>query len=442
MRKLAVGQSIVFCVPEEIETKIREVTETQDTGRPICVQDVLIWAIRGTWTDLSRSMPLWVTQGTTLAKQKVLWDRLMTVDETSYYNSDDENSATLGSPTAQEFLEDEAQSLEARYRPIDRTAISNTELNQEVDQEIMNRIKKRQNQFEGLNFTASTLQEEQERELAPEVEQETQIERPPPATAAQHHVDAAVKMFVRTGVLNRRSNAFRWALAETFKHTTAAKHFDINKFPCGLLVTKDYYRTIQPEVGGRPGLDNYQRSVQWVLTDRREDDSISTMIVLSPYEANKLMREIEASKFVVLHLFAPRHNKAFRPLDDLALYTIPQLPVSQVIPIRLRVELLLFSGQLYFESYTQYVDTCTFLCLAHTAAMGGSVVESDGFIDPTSHGPERDPTTILQESPVKFMKAVMTRIRRSCDSIEKTHMGRMLEGVLLDEDEIEEKEED
>lgn len=67
IRKLGTGQSVVFCVPEEIETKIREMTEATD-DQPMSVPDVLRWAIRGTWTDLSRSMPLWLAQGKTFAR--------------------------------------------------------------------------------------------------------------------------------------------------------------------------------------------------------------------------------------------------------------------------------------------------------------------------------------------------------------------------------------
>ncbi|KND91632.1 hypothetical protein TOPH_03917, partial [Tolypocladium ophioglossoides CBS 100239] len=67
MRKLGVGQSVVFCMPEEIETKVRAMA-TNTNGRPMSVEDVLEWAIRGTWADLRRSMPLWLKQGKSFAR--------------------------------------------------------------------------------------------------------------------------------------------------------------------------------------------------------------------------------------------------------------------------------------------------------------------------------------------------------------------------------------
>lgn len=66
------------------------------------------------------------------------------------------------------------------------------------------------------------------------------------------------------------------------------------------------------------------------------------------------------------------------------------------------------------------------------------VVRSDGFIDPASHSSGRNPDTIFKETPVKFLKALLTRVRRPC-GIEKTHLGKQLEGALLTEEDFEEK---
>jgi hypothetical protein len=39
----------------------------------------------------------------------------------------------------------------------------------------------------------------------------------------------------------------------------------------------------------------------------------------------------------------------------------------------------------------------------------------------------------LQSSPVEFLKVFITNMRRDCQSIAKTHMGRILDGGLLEE---------
>tara|TARA_R110002003_G_scaffold1624_3_gene23302 strand:- start:1338 stop:1988 length:651 start_codon:yes stop_codon:yes gene_type:complete len=62
LQKLGHGQSVTFIVPEEIATKIRELT-AKTVDNPITVDDVISWSISETWQDLKRSMPLWAVQG-------------------------------------------------------------------------------------------------------------------------------------------------------------------------------------------------------------------------------------------------------------------------------------------------------------------------------------------------------------------------------------------
>jgi hypothetical protein len=62
MRKLGKGQSLVFCVPDEIRVKIIECTrKPQDST--LEVADIVRWAISESMSDLKRNMPLWASQG-------------------------------------------------------------------------------------------------------------------------------------------------------------------------------------------------------------------------------------------------------------------------------------------------------------------------------------------------------------------------------------------
>ena len=431
MRKLGIGQSVAFCVPEEIETKIREMTGNLQE-RPISVPDVLTWAIRGTWVDLRRSMPLWFTQGQTFARQKVLWDRARVSN----------GKALVKGSLAQEFLEEESQNLEARYRYRSREQNQQTldcASGSDGDVSILKKIAQRCNLYEGLETSSSGLQEEQERELAPEIEQERQLERPAAAEPAVHRLHPDVEYFVNTGRIEalEESDAFMLAF-DIFKATTASQHMNMDSFPRALIATREFEQTVKrPRMTGSC-MDSYLRPVQWVLMGRGEDGGTSTMVIISPYEANKLMQKIQASKFVSLHLFAPRINQGFRPLDHLGLYAIPA-NLEHPTPLHLRIELMLFAGQPYFCSFQQYVEVCKYLCLAHKAESGDGSVGADGFIDPSSHGPARDPNSIVTESPVKFLKALMTSVRRAGEGIGRTHLGRLLDGALPGEDDFEEE---
>ncbi|KAF2024161.1 hypothetical protein EK21DRAFT_118078 [Setomelanomma holmii] len=99
MRKLGKGQSVVFCIPEEIQAKILERT-SKKRASDIAVVDIMTWAITETWADLQRTMPLWAMQGRRFAHHSRLVD---SGDTTVEY--------------ARQFLENEAQSIESRYLP-------------------------------------------------------------------------------------------------------------------------------------------------------------------------------------------------------------------------------------------------------------------------------------------------------------------------------------
>jgi hypothetical protein len=73
LRKLGLGQPVVFYDPEEIKSQLllRKKTSGYTTVR---VSNVLCWAIKETWLDIRRSMPLWALQGRCFQTQHELWN--------------------------------------------------------------------------------------------------------------------------------------------------------------------------------------------------------------------------------------------------------------------------------------------------------------------------------------------------------------------------------
>lgn len=56
---------------------------------------------------------------------------------------------------------------------------------------------------------------------------------------------------------------------------------------------------------------------------------------------------------------------------------------------------------------------------------------ADGFItSPAGHWK-------LQQSPVKFLKELITVVRRDCEAIDRTHIGKILDGALVEERDFE-----
>ncbi|KAI1307733.1 hypothetical protein F5Y03DRAFT_114674 [Xylaria venustula] len=422
MRKLGKGQSVVFCVSAEIQTKIEECTALPK-GAAIGVKDVLHWAMSETFAETRRNMPLWAAQGDRFSCHDNLWKSAQTNGVTSMSNAH-----------AEKFLEDEAQSIVVRYRP--RLAAETSKINKLLHSKgpRTEEIIARYNQFDDLNFNSSTLQEEQERELSPEIEQERQVQRPPPAQPADHFLHHEVEAFITTGDLNPISTAYMPAF-DALLDTNAAKTFNVSQLNSGkLFVTKDFARTVRVS-GNMHRSDQFQRHVQWILSSHgKESNIIDILLVISPFEAEMLMPRLQSAgpSRATLHLYKPRSHTIYRSFDRLDFFTIPDRETKLEIPHPLVVELNLFCGQLYFSEYADYLETCKFLGLAHDVPREDQVIDTDGYIVRDGDAGPR-----FKKSPVEFLRVHTSAIRRNGQNISKTHVGSMLNGKPLQMSDIE-----
>ncbi|KAI3322851.1 hypothetical protein HD806DRAFT_544884 [Xylariaceae sp. AK1471] len=421
LRKLGRGQSVVFCVSTEIREKIQRVTAIP-SGAAIEVKDVLHWAISETFAETKRSMPLWAAQGVRFLRQEELWKSAQTDGVTNMSNT-----------SAKQFLNNEAQSIEARYGPRLEKATSIASL-LHTGTCRLGEIRERCSEFDHLNFNSSTLEEEQERELSPEIEQERQIQRPDPARPADHFLHLDVTSFVHTGSLTPTSSAYMPAF-HALRGTSAAKCFEASQLSSGkLFVTNDFARTVSASDIGYVS-DAFQRPVQWILSSCAEGSSaVDVLMIISPYEAEGLMQTLQlaGSNRVTLHLYKPRCLTGHRSFDQLNFFTIPARQLPLEVPRALLVELNLFAGQLYFNTYADYLDTCKFLGLAANVPGKGEIVAADGYILCDGNGKSK-----FNKSPVQFLQVLASKIRRNGQSISKSHLGSMLEGKLLQRSEIE-----
>lgn len=407
MRKLGKGQSLVFCVSAEIRAKIQK--GKADTSSPIGVSDVLGWCISETFVDHRRSMPLWAMQGRRYISQSEIWEAASGND-----------CIKLSKEGAERFLEDETQDLEHRYRP--RTT-QTKQWNEAAQNERVARIIQRCHEFNVLSSESDSLEEEQEKELRPEIEKEQEVEKPAPAQALKHSLHRDLLRPVTTGKIVENSQSLLPAF-QALQDTTAAKCYDILQFPRDLLVTADFSRTVRLK-GGKCVIDCFLRPVQWILTCTNDAPGMMIMIVISPFEAQKLLPDVRKYKKVTLHNYLPRPSLQFRPLDSLDLFTEGCAFDSSTITPQLRIQLNLFSGQLYLTTFEEYTAVCDFLGLAWQPQEHGVEVAVDGFIVSIN-------TSRFTRSPVQFLYLLMTKLRRDSDSIEKTHMGSILNGVLLE----------
>ncbi|KAH6883450.1 hypothetical protein B0T10DRAFT_609155 [Thelonectria olida] len=160
------------------------------------------------------------------------------------------------------------------------------------------------------------------------------------------------------------------------------------------------------------------------------------LVIISPYEAQHLLPWIETSKHVTLHLYAPRVNLGFQSLDHLCLYFVSKRRTKATVPRGVITHLNLFAGQLYLSNFDDYVRVCDALGLAWKAADESVPLGPDGFIPPRFKQGKFVNKSGFSKSPVRFLKVLMANIRQECELIEKTHIGKILEGERLRESEF------
>jgi hypothetical protein len=169
-------------------------------------------------------------------------------------------------------------------------------------------------------------------------------------------------------------------------------------------------------------------------------NTVERILIISPWEANQLYTRMRQSTAATLHLYKPRSNSGYAPLDGLDFHTVAGSPYSSppTVPRALAVQLGLFAGQLYISSHGDYLEICSFLdlsphALTSTKEMSehGWKLSADGFILSDDQGRAGGASSGLKQSPVNFFKLLMSKIRRNGDGIAKTHMGSLLEGKLL-----------
>lgn len=170
MRKLGEGQSVICCISGGIKTKMLARANAENVS--INVSDVLSWAISEPCIDMRRSIPLWAVQGQKYERHSSLWAE-----------SRNKGKVQISTTQAARFLEEESQTLEARYRPSPSNLVAST--GKANNNRNFNLIMEHCREFDSADLNSATLQEEQERELSPENEQEQQPQRPPPAKAAE-----------------------------------------------------------------------------------------------------------------------------------------------------------------------------------------------------------------------------------------------------------------
>ncbi|KAK7442560.1 hypothetical protein VKT23_016158 [Stygiomarasmius scandens] len=419
MRKLGNGQSVVF-VAFDIDQKIRTITGKLDENIQLSSWDVLVWTYGETTADIKHHIPHWLKQGVDYIERKKAWDEFEASDRSSI-----DRLRTA-------WLQPEARTLEEMYG-IGGHQASRLDFGTEEYRELQRRCQELGWDLGKSTLGGTTVDEEQEREVANEVKVERQVERPLEKPAADHYIHPDVRRFIATGVVPKSSQGF----IPLFNHMILMPNNSnyTNPWYPGLLSTVDFAVTVK-DMADR--VDDYMRPVTWIVSGGSLGDSFKmpALVVVSPYEANELRQAISSNNAGLrLHIYAPQVTQSQRPLDDLLLYTIPPLSHSESIYWTPSVnqlvisQLNIFSGQLYLRDWKTYKQLCMFLGLY---VPGGEVVnyQSDGFVERENRRGNMRTQCPFENSPLPQLQRLFGA-RRKGNGFNLTHIGRVVQGRVL-----------
>ncbi|KAF5344605.1 hypothetical protein D9758_013897 [Tetrapyrgos nigripes] len=425
MRKLGHGQSVTFFAPFDIDQKIRH-NAGLDAQAPVSSCDVLKWACEETIAEIQHYGPHWLKQGIDYIERKKAWDT---------FNS------SLSSSDLSPWLQREAQTLEEMYGIGDKeNTFQHVDFRTEEYRELDERCQKLGWSL-AQSASQTTVDEEQEREVANEIEVERQVQRPPRKHPETHHIDPEVERFLQNGIIP--ASAQSKSFIPLFRYLPVPFIPNRRVWSPGLLCTVDFARTIK---GLEPAIDDYMRPVTWIVSggyvaDSTVVDPTPALVIISPYEANKLRSDIANNTAGLhLHLYAPRVTQSQCSFENLRFHVIPPLPPSWTPPERgMMTQLNLFAGQLYLRDWETYRELCVFLGL-HLPSQDASEraeYQSDGFVKPEHRSRAMRVLCPFQSSPLPALKELFGS-RRKGSGYNLTHIGKIVRGrVLVQEDFLE-----
>jgi len=422
MRKLGNGHSVIFCGPPEIDRKIQKIAQGNNC-ETIEVRDVLYWCMEETCINARKLLPIWAKQGIGYQERVNAWNDI----------------------SNQQFpkglLEKESKSLQEHYgfERFKNDTIDSYRTPGAKDGNFK-KFLERCKDLGVKTFRGAKMLEEQERELAHEVERERENQRPPKMDTIKHHLSEEVKQFITTGTLRQTYHIPSTCIIPAFsvlEKTSANGHQQQRTaFSKKLLATSDFCQVIRRGRQENDTTDRFLRPVNWIVSSTVDR---SILLIMSSFEVNRLLPEIRKSTQVILHIYSPQVTRTTPSYELLDFCSVPRLPFSWQPNTNLVDQLNLFAGQLYFRNYKAYERVCGFLGLHlhETSPEKAVVIQSDGFVETS----ERQALGMkyyspFPESPVGLLRALIG-FRRDGQSYIVTHMGHVLHGRLLTEEDFE-----
>ncbi|KAI3088280.1 hypothetical protein CBS147353_187 [Aspergillus niger] len=346
LRQLGTTQSIVFIAPPEVHQSILDVNQKSHDEK-LDSADVINWLLHQTCASNAELEPLFHSQGVDFCC------RMQAASQFPNFlnNKKDRKDymAVLQQP--------EQQTLEELYQP--RLIDCNGEGTSRIKilpaagkvAKFLEELQHRRNQSDLLQsaITSSALEEvEQEREVAYEIEEERELQRPQKLKGYHFPgLHPALAQFAQTG---RLQGSGALSAASVLQGTHLALKYgikDTNQL-AHLLVSVEFTRTVKSKHNTG---DEFTRPVNWLLCNTKNE----TAIVIIPEEVEELIPILRtcAAPSTYLITYAAPVTRRMLHFERLDYYTIPTLCPSDALPSWLSFEVGILAGRLYF-GYKEY----------------------------------------------------------------------------------------
>lgn len=206
---------------------------------------------------------------------------------------------------------EEAKLVDIAYKKFDKIAAGDVEKNirkfvrdmqEDVDEKLRNFAP------DVKRFTHA-LDEEQEKELEQEIEEQSQVERPPEAIPANPIFDKRLQKMVIEGADDAligimKNEKALLSIAASLANTQLSEFCSRNAdaWSDNLLVTKDFHTVIKSPL---QSCDEFLRPIRWIAQLKRSETN-NVLVLLSSFEANQLLPAFQKSANSALFMYHPR----------------------------------------------------------------------------------------------------------------------------------------
>ncbi|XP_055297736.1 uncharacterized protein LOC129566134 [Sitodiplosis mosellana] len=372
MRQLGTSHSICFWASCEADIRIRKRCNLSAED-PVTNENVIEFISSNSKQLETANMVHWTAAALNYTK-KLIGHKLFDDDTTDDDSSMEQLYAKCVDDEFVNLIDMYGDKEEALLTQIAWSKFDNitSEHRSRANKEIKSFIRKMQdNVDEKLNELApdvkkfsNALDEEQEKELEQEIEEQRQIERPPPVKAATPIFDESLKKLILNGATEEYMKTQRSliSIAASLGHTQMFKHYrrdNKEAWAKHIFVTKDF-KTVIDSLS--QSCDEFLRPVWWVARIEHAKNT-DILVLLSSYECNRLFSTFQKSRKSTLFMYRPRINKMHSNLLDDINLMVTGKDETELIDIEDEVQIGVYAGMMYFESGDEQNAYCDFMGL-------------------------------------------------------------------------------